>query len=98
MESLVVVEEETVEAMAAMAAMAAMVETAVPLDPIARTRTTLALPGRWRRWRRWWKRRCRWIQLQGQGQLLRCLGGKGRMPKEFSLHDSKLPKILRVVQ
>merc|ERR1719193_2513952 len=49
MESLVVVEEETVEAMAAMAAMAvmaAMVETAVPLDPIARTRTTLVLPGR----------------------------------------------------
>merc|ERR1719376_1393051 len=46
MESLVVVEEETVEAMAAMAATVAMVETAVLLDPIARTRTTLALPGR----------------------------------------------------
>merc|ERR1719283_678568 len=43
MESLVVVEEETV---AAMAAMAVTVETAALLEPIARTRTTLALPGR----------------------------------------------------
>merc|ERR1711872_762886 len=40
MESLVVVEEVTV------AAMAVTVETAALLEPIARTRTTLALPGR----------------------------------------------------
>merc|ERR1712002_1389447 len=42
MESLEVVEEETVAAKQ----VAAMVGTAVLLDPIARTRTTLALPGR----------------------------------------------------